>query len=541
VFIQFLVLSLFFITALTYNLSNRAVATTPKAMSGVVTHCCHIAIISPFDNTASRVCHQIGRDYGDESFSGFEFRHKLHSDCELRCHLLHERCSEAADEWSDSVNRIAKLFTQFFDLNRNACPLIILATSMRHSNERLLSHFVVPMICKNFPGVSIIAIQSEASSSKPSECFQALPLVQCISFSDESIPVSVIPVLANLFYACSCSKQRTSISTGNNQTLYGHSFNSSPARVQHFSIPVSPVTSDEGAALSTVTGPNFSSSSLSSIRASKSPHLDEEGFNGSPPPSGCASNSMLGLSLKWNADGLTVQGVAEDSLAGRSGKFKYGDTIVHVDGIDVASSRVSRHEAIARLRQACNVPVQVCTRAGPGWQDSPSRPPGSLTLFHLISSPASSQNVTSCLQGTLPTAAGADAVEPNSDFARAKQLHFSGDSVAAAAHLLNAARRNHPPSCAMLASFYLNGCGGLPLNYQLAFALARWSSLQKDPDGMGILACCYLFGLGTNQDITLAHTLASGCSDASPHGQFGLGYMYLHGLGVVKDSAMAER
>ena len=133
-------------------------------------------------------------------------------------------------------------------------------------------------------------------------------------------------------------------------------------------------------------------------------------------------------------------------------------------------------------------------------------------------------------------------VDPNSLFAMARQFHLNGDSVAAAAHLLRAARRNHPPSCAMLASFYMNGCGGLPQNHQLAFSLARWSTLQKDPNGMGILACCFLFGLGTNQDFALAYTLAIGCVDESPHGQFGLGYMYLHGLGVDnKDASLAAR
>jgi hypothetical protein len=508
-------------------------------MSGAVIHFCHVAIISPCDDTASRICHQIGRDYGDESFSGFEFRHRLHTDCELRCHLLYERCSEAPTEWTDSVNHISKLVSQFFDLDCSACPLIVLATSRRHSNERILSEHIVPMICKNFAGFPIIAIQSDASSSKPPDCLQALPFVQFVSFSDESVPDSVLPVLANLFYTCSCSRQKSTIPTANSHML------AMPSRAQGFSEAVSPAPSHGNAPFSALAAPCTEPTSIPCIRALASPSCDDVlPFNGSSPSPGSASNLLLGLSLKWNADGLTVQGVADDSLAGSSGKFKVGDMIIHVDGIDVASSRSSRHEAIARLRQACDSPVQVCTLAGPGWKGNASRPPGSMTLFHLVSSPASTQKSTSYLQASVitpPKTAASEAVDPNADFALARHLHFSGDSIAAAAHLLNAARRNHPPSCAMLASFYLNGCGGLPLNYQLAFALARWSSLQKDPDGMGILACCYLFGLGTNQDITLAHTLAFGSSDTSPHGQFGLGYMYLHGLGVLKDSTVAER
>ena len=504
-----------------------------------------MAVISPCDDTASGVCHQIGRDYGDESFSGFEFRHRLDAHCELRCHLLHERCSEVESEWPESVNRIAKLVSHFFDLDCSACPLIVLSTSWRHSNERLISKHMIPMICKYFHGVPVIVIQSEAISSKPSECLQALPLAQCLSFSDKSIPVAVVPVLANLFYSCSCSKQKGTLLTADSHFFAGPSSDSSPVRVTSFSIPASPAAPDHSSRATTMAGRSYLSSSLSSTRPSTSVYLDEAlPFNESSvvsPGSTSTSNAMLGLSLKWNADGLTVQGVAEDSLAGRSGNFKVGDMIVHVDGIDVAYSRVSRHDAIARLRQACDSPVQVCTRAGPGWQDNPSRPFGSITLFQLMSSPESCQNLMSSMQGASPKAAAAANDDPNADFAQARHFHLTGDSVAAAAHLLKAARRNHPPSCALLASFYMNGCGGLPRNHQLAFALARWSSLQKDPDGMGILACCYLFGLGTNQDFTVAHTLAIGCSDASPHGQFSLGYMYLHGLVVTKDSAVASR
>jgi hypothetical protein len=512
-------------------------------MDGAVMHRCHVAVISPCDDTASEVCHRIGRDYGDESFSGFEFRHRLDVHCDLRCHLLYERCSENDNEWPESVNRIAKLVSHFFDLDCSACPLIVLSTSLRNPNERLLSQHLIPMICKYFPGVPVIAVQSEAFSSKPLDCLQAIPLAQCLSYSDKCIPEAIVPVLANLFYSCSCSRQKGTHLTTDPQFFDGPSFNSSPVRVTSFSIPVSPAAPDHSRLAHMVAEHRHLSSTESSVLSSTSVYLDE-----APPFSeplvvspGTTSNAMLGLSLKWNADGLIVQGVAEDSVAGKSGNFKVGDMILHVDGIDVAYSRVSRHEAIARLRQACDSPVQVCTRAGPGWQGDPSRPFGSTTLFQLMSSSESRQISTSSMQSTLQKTGSGAIDDANADFAQARHFHLTGNSVAAAAHLLKAARRNHPPSCAMLASFYMNGCGGLPQNYQLAFALARWSSLQKDPDGMGILASCYLFGLGTNQDFALAHTLAVGCSEASPHGQFCLGYMYLHGLGVAKDSSAAQR
>ncbi len=185
--------------------------------------------------------------------------------------------------------------------------------------------------------------------------------------------------------------------------------------------------------------------------------------------------------------------------------------------------------------------MQVCTRAGAGWGGDDSRPFGSTTLFQLSPASASPPKQSAPLQ----RAAALNGAAPNSDaaqlFDQARHFHSGGDSIAAATHLLNAARRNHPPACAMLASFYLSGCGGLPKNNNLAFSLARWSTLQKDADGMGVLACCFLFGLGTNQDFALSYTLAVGCAEESPHGQFSLGYMYLHGLGVLQDHALAER
>jgi TPR repeat protein len=163
-----------------------------------------------------------------------------------------------------------------------------------------------------------------------------------------------------------------------------------------------------------------------------------------------------------------------------------------------------------------------------------------VNLFQLSRSSASAPEPAAVPQASFDKNV-AENGDLNSIFIQARQCHLNGDSVAASTHLLNAARRNHPPACAMLASFYLNGWGGLPQNYQLAFFLARWSALQKDPDGLGILACCYMFRLGTVQDLALAHTLAVGCANASPHGQFCLGYMHRHGLVVDKDAALAAR
>jgi hypothetical protein len=486
------------------------------------------------------VCHQLGRDYGEESFSGFEFRHNLHSDGELRCHLLHERCSDNVDEWPSNVNRISNLVSHFFDLDSSACPVIVVAISLKHSNESLLAKHIVPMICDHFPGVPVIAIQSEALSSKPSSCFDSLPLLHCLSYSEQSIPSSCSTVLAKVLNSCASFRQKGALIPSVPQFFSGASLLSSPNRVQCISVPTSPIAAVGSAPFYVSTGSSLISSSSPSNHAStSSPQVEALPTNTGSPFTN--DYKMLGLSLKWGAEGLTVQHIVADSLAGRSGCFQVGDAILNVDGVDVASSRSSRHQAISLLRQACHAPVQVCTRAGSGWQGNISRPIGSMTLFQLSSSSVSPPKQPIELPQSPAQETGVHDADANLLFTQAKQCHSSGDSVGAATHLLNAARRNHPPSCAMLASFYLNGCGGLPQNYQLAFSLARWSTLQKDPDGMGLLACCFLFGLGTNQDIALAYTLAVGCADASPHGQFGLGYMYHHGLGVEKDASQAGR
>ena len=381
----------------------------------------------------------------------------------------------------------------------SACPVVLVALSRQHSNELLLCEHMVPMLRRTFPAVAAVALQSDALSAEPSSCLKSLPLIQCLSYDGDSIPPSILPVLANLLHACASSKHQhtPTLPLASPQFFTAASPVASPPRLQSFSVPISP------AALSA-----------------------------SPPSPG----ATLGLSLKWGAGGLAVHAIAQHSLAAASCCFQVGDIILNVDGIDVTSSRDARHAAIARLRQACDVPVQVCTRAGAGWHGDGSRAFGSTTLFQLSSVAASPPK-----QAAPALAGAAQSNDPNQLFAQAKQFHSSGNSVAAATHLLNAARRNHPPACAMLASFYLCGCGGLPQNNHLAFSLARWSTLQKDADGMGVLACCFLFGLGTNQDFALSYTLAAGCADDSPHGQFGLGYMYLHGLGVHKDVQLAER
>ena len=512
-------------------------------MSRIAIDRCHVAIISACDDCASSVCRQLGRDHGDESFSGFEFRYNLHSDCELRCHLLHERCPEIADRWPDSVDRMAKLVSHFFDLDTGASPVIVIALSWQHSNERLLSQIIVPMICDNFPGVPIIAIQCDAFSSRPSECLRDVPLVQCISHAGQSIPVTVLPVLANLFHACYCSKQQGTLLQAESDLFVGSSL---PVVIQQkLPAPTSPVFSAGNGHLESSASTKYSQVSGSSLRAATLTALDDiQSGSASPLASEAASNATLGLSLKWSSDGLTVQSIVPDSFAGRCGFFQAGDLILNVDGIDVASSRSSRYEAIARLRQSCdappNAPVLVCTRAGPGWHGDSSHPFGSVNLFQLSRSSAFALEPAAVPQASFHKNA-AENGDLNSIFMQARQCHLNGDSVAASTHLLNAARRNHPPACAMLASFYLNGWGGLPQNYQLAFFLARWSALQKDPDGLGILACCYMFRLGTVQDLALAHTLAVGCANASPHGQFCLGYMHRHGLVVDKDAALAAR
>jgi hypothetical protein len=91
-------------------------------MSRAVAARCHVAVVSACDDVASSVCHQLGRDLGDESFSGFEFRYSLHSDRELQCHLLHERCPEIASQWPSSVDRIAKTISNFFALDSRQYP-----------------------------------------------------------------------------------------------------------------------------------------------------------------------------------------------------------------------------------------------------------------------------------------------------------------------------------------------------------------------------------------------------------------------------------
>ena len=468
----------------------------------------------------------------------------MQSDCEVRCHMLHERCSENSNDWPSNAEHIVKLLSHFFDLDISACPVIVIATSRRHSNERVLSSHILPLLRDRFPGVAMIAIQSDAFSSKPSECLSAVPIVQCVSYAGQSIPASVVPLLANLFNVCACSRHNRTPLPREPHIFAGSTRDSSPPRVQSFSVPVSPVAQVNVMQPTTVAVRSHVSTPSSSLRAlvpSPSEPLTVQALPTSATPlspeSDSASTASLGLSLKWGSEGLAVQSVVADSVAGRSGFFRVGDLILNVDGIDVASSRASRHEAVARLRQACDSPVQVCARAGSGWQGHPRRQIGSMTLFQFGSSASSSQ------PPPVPVHDGAVAEDddPSSIFARAKQCYSSGNSSAAATYLLSAARRNHPPACALLASFYLNGSGGLPQNSQLAFSLARWSSLQKDPDGMGILACCFLFGLGSKQDLGLAYTFAVGCADASPHGQFCLGYMYLYGVGVAKDAVLAER
>jgi hypothetical protein len=517
-------------------------------MSSAVIHRCHAAVISSCDGIASDVCHQLGCDYGYESFSGFEFRHDVLSDCQLRCHLLHESCSAIGSNISIEIDHIAEIVSQFFDLDASACPVFILCASWIHSNEQLLAQYIIPMICGHFPGVPIIVIQSDASTSKPLDAFHAKPVLQFISHAGATIPSPVFSILGNLLYACSCSWPRGTLPSAEPIFVSGFcdrasSCNSPLNLFQSISVSSSPNESLHNPPTNhkTVCSQTSRSSltfdtSLSSSSFDQSLPSDQ-----SPVCKYAASNAILGLSLKWGADGLAVLAVIPDSFAGRSGCFKVGDLILNVDGIDVASSRSSRLEAIDRLRQACDIPVQVCLRSGPGWRGDPRRHLGSVTLFQLGRSPSFPTEPTPVQQVSLEAEPSSGICDEVSSFALAKHLLSIGDSNAAATHLLSAARRNHPPACAMLASFYLNGIGGLPQNYQLAFSLARWSSLQKDPDGMGILACCFLFGIGTNEDPGLAYTFSLGCANESPHGQFCLGYMFFFGIGVAKDAVQSEK
>lgn len=88
------------------------------------------------------------------------------------------------------------------------------------------------------------------------------------------------------------------------------------------------------------------------------------------------------------------------------------------------------------------------------------------------------------------------------------------------------------------APFYYEGVG-VPQDFAKAFQLLRWAFDQDAKNNWGAyyLGACYAYGLGTQQDYTLARQFLEMVNWNSSSAFYLLGYLYARGLGGPADIA----
>jgi TPR repeat protein len=118
----------------------------------------------------------------------------------------------------------------------------------------------------------------------------------------------------------------------------------------------------------------------------------------------------------------------------------------------------------------------------------------------------------------------------NKAIQQAKALCASGECAAAIPHLKRAIAFGDLPSRAKLADMFIDGRPGVPADHAAAFALVNDVKRLKNSDCLGVLARCYLAGIGCNRDRPQANAHARASADAcSSYGQFVCGNLCLQG------------
>jgi TPR repeat protein len=138
-------------------------------------------------------------------------------------------------------------------------------------------------------------------------------------------------------------------------------------------------------------------------------------------------------------------------------------------------------------------------------------------------------------------AAAQVAATPEGLHAQAQALWAVGDFAAAAALLQQAVRLGHVLSRAELADMLIGGREGVAMDYKRAFELMEEGARLGCCHSQGVMARCYLFGLGCSKDGARSLALArASAGEGSKYGQWTLGKLYREGEGgVVQDYAVA--
>jgi len=126
-------------------------------------------------------------------------------------------------------------------------------------------------------------------------------------------------------------------------------------------------------------------------------------------------------------------------------------------------------------------------------------------------------------------------------YAQAQAARAAGDFAAAAALLQQAVGLGHVLSRAELADMLIEGRAGVAMDCKRAFELVEEGTRLGCCHSQGVMARCYLFGVGCSKDGARSLALArASAGEGSKYGQLTLGYLYREGEGgVAKDNAAA--
>jgi len=138
-------------------------------------------------------------------------------------------------------------------------------------------------------------------------------------------------------------------------------------------------------------------------------------------------------------------------------------------------------------------------------------------------------------------AAAQVAATPEGLHAQAQAMRATGDCAAAAALLQQAVGLGHVLSRADLADMLICGREGVAMDRKRAFELVEEGTRLGCCHSQGVMARCYLYGLGCSKDAARSLALArASAGEGSKYGQATLGYLYHMGeVGVAKDDAAA--
>jgi len=138
-------------------------------------------------------------------------------------------------------------------------------------------------------------------------------------------------------------------------------------------------------------------------------------------------------------------------------------------------------------------------------------------------------------------AAGLAAAVRDKVAKEAKELCASGQCAAAVIPLQRAIDWGDLPSLALKASLLIHGREGVAMDRKRAFELVEEGARLGCCHSQGVMALCYLFGLGCYKDGTRSLALArASAGEGSKYGQWMLGKLYYAGEGgVAQDYAAA--